>query len=168
MSLHHDLLEQAERLARLEPKHPKQASLRRAISTAYYALFHLLIHEATHALITDPGLQKLVPRAFGHGEMKQACEQFREDKRLPDQLRVISPRPLPDDLKAVADAFVQLQEARHAADYDVSRTFNRPDADALLLTAKNAFAAWERVRGQQIATVFLVNLLLGSKWKRGT
>ena len=29
-----------------EPRNPKQASLRRALSTAYYALFHLLISEA--------------------------------------------------------------------------------------------------------------------------
>ncbi len=41
-----DLLEQAQHLAQREPKRPKQASLRRAISSAYYALFHLLISEA--------------------------------------------------------------------------------------------------------------------------
>ncbi len=166
MSLHDELLSQAERLARLEPKHPKQASLRRAISTAYYALFHLLIHEATTALVTDPGLQKLVSRAFNHGEMRQACEQFRDDKRLPDHLKATSPTPLPDDLKLVASAFVQLQEVRHAADYDVSRTFNQADTMTLLQTARQAFEAWQRVRNEQIATVFLVNLLLGSKWKR--
>src|SRR5467141_3575239 len=42
-----DLLEQARHLANRERKNPRQASLRRAVSTAYYALFHLLIHEAT-------------------------------------------------------------------------------------------------------------------------
>jgi uncharacterized protein (UPF0332 family) len=40
-----DLLEQALHLAKREKKKPRQASLRRAVSTAYYALFHLLIHE---------------------------------------------------------------------------------------------------------------------------
>lgn len=166
MSLHDELLMQAERLAKLEPKHPRQASLRRATSTAYYALFHLLIHEATTALVDDPGLQKLVPRAFAHGEMKQACEQFREDRKFPDQLKAISLPALSDDLKTVANAFIRLQENRHAADYDVSRTFNSTDTAASLQTAREAFEAWDRVRGQQIATVFLVNLLLGSKWKR--
>jgi len=47
MSLAKDLLDQANRLARSEKSKPKQASLRRAVSTAYYALFHLLIAEAT-------------------------------------------------------------------------------------------------------------------------
>ena len=41
-----DLLEQAHHLANREPEDPKQASLRRAVSTAYYGLFHLLINEA--------------------------------------------------------------------------------------------------------------------------
>ena len=38
MSLHQDLLAQARHLLRKEPRRPKQASLRRAVSAAYYAL----------------------------------------------------------------------------------------------------------------------------------
>jgi hypothetical protein len=38
MSFADDLLEQAYHLANRESKKPKQASLRRAVSTAYYAL----------------------------------------------------------------------------------------------------------------------------------
>ncbi len=49
--MHKDLLEQAERLAMLEIKKPKQASLRRAISAAYYAMFHLLVDEACRVQI---------------------------------------------------------------------------------------------------------------------
>ena len=47
MAFHDDLLELAQDLANLHPEDPHQASLRRAVSTAYYALFHLLISEAT-------------------------------------------------------------------------------------------------------------------------
>jgi len=39
MNLAEDLLEQANHLARRERGKPKQASLRRAVSTAYYACF---------------------------------------------------------------------------------------------------------------------------------
>lgn len=56
MSLHGDLLAQARSLLRREPRRPKQASLRRAVSTAYYALFHLLIHEATRMLVSGAAL----------------------------------------------------------------------------------------------------------------
>jgi len=47
MAFAQDLLEQSSHLANREPRRPRQASLRRAVSTAYYALFHLLIQEAT-------------------------------------------------------------------------------------------------------------------------
>jgi len=47
MAFPDDLLELAQQLADLHPESPHQASLRRAVSTAYYALFHLLISEAT-------------------------------------------------------------------------------------------------------------------------
>jgi hypothetical protein len=46
MSFAEDLLEQAHHLAYREATDPKQASLRRAVSTAYYAVFHLMIDEA--------------------------------------------------------------------------------------------------------------------------
>jgi hypothetical protein len=52
MSLQGDLLEQARHLAKRERRRPKQASLRRAISTAYYyALIHLLVAETTRILM---------------------------------------------------------------------------------------------------------------------
>ena len=47
MSFADQLLEQPDHLANREKKRPRQASLRRAVSTAYYALFHFLIFEAT-------------------------------------------------------------------------------------------------------------------------
>ena len=43
-----DLLEQAIDLAMKETGEPKQAGLRRAVSTAYYALFHFLIEEVVN------------------------------------------------------------------------------------------------------------------------
>ena len=44
--MHKDLLDQAVSLAKLDAKKPKQANLRRAVSSTYYALFHLLVDEA--------------------------------------------------------------------------------------------------------------------------
>jgi hypothetical protein len=45
MGLADDLLGLADRLAKPTSSDPEQASLRRAVSTAYYALFHLLVAE---------------------------------------------------------------------------------------------------------------------------
>jgi hypothetical protein len=68
-----DLLEQAYHLANREPEDPKQASLRRAVSTAYYALFHLLIEEA----VGNWGVARqrsILARTFEHGKMKSICD----------------------------------------------------------------------------------------------
>lgn len=98
--------------------------------------------------------------------MKKACIPF-SSGQLPDHLREVVTAAAPDDLKLVAKTFIDLQQSRHEADYNVSRAFNRQDALTLVQQTRAAFEAWQRVRKQQIATVFLVSLLLGAKWKRG-
>ncbi|HQZ68834.1 MAG TPA: hypothetical protein PLY87_27290 [Planctomycetaceae bacterium] len=48
--MHFDLLQQAESLARLDQRGaPRQANLRRAVSSTYYALFHFLVDESCKA-----------------------------------------------------------------------------------------------------------------------
>ena len=47
MAFADDLLKDAYHLAARGGNNPKQSSLRRAVSTAYYALFHLLIADFT-------------------------------------------------------------------------------------------------------------------------
>ena len=54
MSLATDLLDQASILSGLDPMEPKQASLRRAISAAYYSLFHLLIDDGARRVTANP------------------------------------------------------------------------------------------------------------------
>jgi hypothetical protein len=46
MAFAEDLLDQAFLILNKETKNPKQASLRRAVSTAYDAVFHLFVQEA--------------------------------------------------------------------------------------------------------------------------
>jgi hypothetical protein len=71
MAFHDDLLGQALQLVHENPANPKQASLRRSVSTAYYAVFHLLIAEST-ANWSRHALQSALGRAFDHSPMKSA------------------------------------------------------------------------------------------------
>ena len=51
-----DLIETAHGLTELSPRRPSQANLRRAQSTAYYAVFHCLAATVANALMEDsPG-----------------------------------------------------------------------------------------------------------------
>jgi hypothetical protein len=166
MALHHDLLEQANHLALREPKKPRQASLRRAVSVAYYAVFHLLVSEGARKLSpTHPGaLRGHIGRAFAHGDMKTVCVQFAAGSPAARTLPLVA-LPLAPDLVSVASAFVELQEARHSADYDTSMVFNRFDVLQKIRTARRAFTSWTVVRGTPNASVFLAALLLQKHWR---
>ena len=80
MSFPDDLLEQAYHLANREPESPKQASLRRAISTAYYALFHMLVDEAVGKWTVERQ-RSILARTFDHGKMKRICGGVLEASR---------------------------------------------------------------------------------------
>jgi len=74
-----DLLEQAHHLVRRERTRPKQASLRRAVSTAYYALFHLLIREAARNW-KRADQRRALARTFDHSRMKKASQRIANSK----------------------------------------------------------------------------------------
>ncbi|MFO0796928.1 MAG: hypothetical protein U0804_05585 [Gemmataceae bacterium] len=165
MNLPVDLLEQAEYLAGRETRRPRQASLRRAVSAAYYAVFHLLIHEACGRLVAGSGLRNLTACAFNHGDMKKACQVFLRTP-LPVYLVPVVGSGVPADIQLIAEFFTRLQAARHDADYSPDRRFTRSETRKLVQQARDAFAAWERVKRDPTADAFLVGLLLGDRWNR--
>jgi uncharacterized protein (UPF0332 family) len=164
MSLHADLLDQAKQLAQLDPRRPKQANLRRAVSSAYYALFHLLAWEASALYAAERGLAARINRTLNHAEMKKASLMIANDK-LP---KAVQPPgggyTSPPDLKSVAGIFASLQQARHEADYDLSRAFRRQEALDFVESARQAFEAWERVRRTDDARVYLACFHLWKRW----
>jgi uncharacterized protein (UPF0332 family) len=146
-----DLLEQAYDLAQKEPKDPKQASLRRAVSTAYYALFHLLIDEAVSKWAVERQRSKLA-RTFEHGKMKAICD---------DVLKTVkSGGDVPPELNTVAHNFIQLQQHRYTADYDNSKQWSRTDVLNVLTLARDAFTAWRAISTQDAAQDYLLQLFL--------
>jgi hypothetical protein len=158
-------------LALVDAGKPKQANLRRAVSAAYYALFHLLVDEGAAAVgstLNVAGRAK-IRRAFAHAEMKAVCSQYAKGTAAASFNQQIAPLlsfPIETDLMIVANAFVELQEARHLADYDLSIKFSRVDALAFINSATAAFKGWNNVRLTPNARVFLIDLLLRKSWSR--
>src|SRR5688500_1313562 len=102
MAFHDDLLVFAESLVvPVTPPHP-EAIIRRAVSTAYYALFYLLIHESTTRGVPIAGLRPYVGRTFDHGPMKQICQRY--SALAVDLLN----QPVPAEIQRIAQSFVQL------------------------------------------------------------
>ena len=169
MTLARELLNQAHHLASKEPKNPRQASLRRAISAAYYALFHLLVADAAKTIATGAdleGVRHLTSRAFAHVEMKEASKPFAVGT-LPAHLDFALGSPqVPRDLQSVADAFLELQQARHEADYDTSRSFTRQEAVTLIEQAESAMESWKSIRTSALGKSYLQSLFAWNKWRR--
>ena len=162
MTLPRDLLAQARLLAEKEPRRPKQASLRRAVSAAYYALFHLLVDDASRRLMggaSRSALRGCLARAFNHVTMKTVARQFAEGVVSPKLIPGLNGEAPQRELVAVAGAFVDLQQYRHEADYDTRRRFTRIEALNITGDAERAFLDWRVVRGSAQADTFLVGLL---------
>jgi hypothetical protein len=148
-----DLLEQAQHLARRDRTKPKQASRRRAISTAYYSLFHLLVSEAVDNW-KKPYQRTILARAFDHSRMKNASQQVVSRKFEGP------PAPAVAHLKRVADAFYRLQELRHLAEYDNDVKWSRTAALKAVELASAAFEAWQYIKDEKIAQDYLLQLLV--------
>lgn len=161
MAYAEDLLEQAQHLAQREPKKPKQASLRRAVSSAYYALFHLLIAE-TIKNWKRPAERPTLARMFDHTPMSKACATKRDDLRA--YLKSNPPAgPELDRAKhllTVTQTFVDMLQQRHAADYDGLKKWTRVDARESIAAVQDAFSSWKVIRDHHDAQNFLVTLLL--------
>jgi hypothetical protein len=175
MALHDDLLVLARRLvppplsqpAPVPPPPPiAEADLRRGVSTAYYALFHLLIHEAMARIVADPTLRSRVGRSLDHGKMKQVCQEYSGATVVAGVLTVRAGVPIAPQLQNIGTAFVDLQQARHDADYDIATPLGHADADFKVATAENAFLNWAAWQADPSSGVFLTDLFLRSVLRR--
>ncbi len=149
-----DLIDQAYHLLdREHPQPPKQASLRRAVSTAYYGLFHLPIDEA----VGNWGVARqlsILARTFEHRAMKKVCEEHLKNFYSSGQ-------PASGvKLKDVAQTFSELQQKRETADYDNSYQWTHVNAESWLDKASVAFLNWREIRMEDEAQDFLLSLFL--------
>ncbi len=155
-----DLLDVARGLADMDAGFPRQASLRRAVSTAYYALFHLLISEATLNW-SQVELRSVLARIFEHGKMKNASENRLSTlnlflKKLP---RGSPESPIVTNLVVVTSTFVQAHQKREDADYNTSKEWTTSEVWSLIDLVAGAFESWKAIREEPEAQAYLVSLL---------
>lgn len=121
MALSSDLITTARQLAQVHQRRPRQADLRRSISTSYYALFHGLAELAAGRLVGSTGAAQKsaawsrVYRDLNHLTAKKACSR--------PELQGSS-----QELAQFLAAFPRLQEPRHQADYDPAVRFKQGEA----------------------------------------
>lgn len=157
MAYANDLLELSREMANLRPDKAHQPSLRRALSTAYYALFHLLISDAVSSC-SEPQLRAALSRMFDHGPMRQASD--RKASELSEQR---SPEGSEGRVKYhlynVAETFRQAHHNRNEADYNLVREWQHNEVSLLIEEVADAFNSWNEIRGEQAARDYLISML---------
>lgn len=161
MSTSSDLLAQARTLATTDPHKPKQANLKRSISTRYYALFHFVCEESAKRLFgatqaTKP-FRDFARRAVAHTRLRDVSQEFAKDTpkavlrsfwdrnaqpQRHDPWQIIRD----PDFRMLSQAIFDLQTLRHTADYDFSSFFTRQEALDACDQADDAMQAWNRLK----------------------
>jgi hypothetical protein len=135
-----------------------ESDIRRAVSTAYYAMFH---HVCLHFgdIVVQPDQGRFVRawlqayRYIDHGVAKSRCTEVRSKKL-----------GFPPNLVVFAETFLDLQQRRLDADYNPEEAFTESDARALITSAELAIRLFdaEPIECRRAFVVFL-----GLQPKRG-
>jgi uncharacterized protein (UPF0332 family) len=169
------LLDHARQLARrgTDTASPRTVHARRAVSAAYYAVFHrVTINLARKA---SPGLPESMGwalcRTFSHTKIMEVTDLL---VRRPDELRKSTPAraTLTADLVDLAldgrgmapfaHGFGPLQRARHSADYDHIAVIDRPTAAEWVRSAETLVEIVDDVYPEPAWQAFTTLILLKS------
>lgn len=166
MSIPVDLLEQARNLARHDPNRPKQANLRRAVSSAYYALFHFIGEETVKLFVgtahQDRTRRDLARRAIAHTRLKDVCYEFQKatPRKLLQPYWGSAGVANDSDLGIICENLIGLQEFRHLADYDFSTSVSKSKALDACDKAEEAMEAWHRLKRSKPDTLALFSMAI--------
>ncbi len=159
-NLHNELMKTAEYLAKRGGTRPKQVDLRRAISTAYYAMFHALCANNADNFISKKNKDgrakrawKQTYRALDHKKARQACKQcYDEANRM----------GFPSPIKNFANCFVTMQRERSKADYDPYIRYNKEEVTSYIESAKRSMNEFTNSRSIKHKQAFAALVLFKS------
>ncbi len=157
------LFEQAERLTAVAAGGaPRQVDLRRAISSAYYGVFHAALTAAADMFVGKTRRTSvqyaLVYRSVDHRWLRDLCWEVRKPSLSAKYGRYAPAKGFGVNIQGFADAVLYLQEKRHAADYDPLIRIKSSDALVAVGTARTALDRFRRANATR-RRAFLALLL---------
>jgi uncharacterized protein (UPF0332 family) len=143
------LFDQARRL--ISPPQggaPRQVDLRRAISAAYYGVFHFTLAAAADEFVGKArrasGPYALVYRSISHRAFKELCNDVKKPV-LPAKYRAyVLGTDISTNLRVFAATAAELQEKRHSADYNPEPRFKTSEARFAITAAASAIPRFQR------------------------
>lgn len=133
---------------------PRETNLRRAVSTAYYAMFHCLAACCADMLVGGAGADRSEPawrqayRALEHGTVRQRC-------------RASTIRAFPYGVQKFALVFADMQQKRQRADYAPEVPFTKSLVLQDIVAAAEAIEVFHRTPAKDrraFAVYVLLNL----------
>jgi hypothetical protein len=161
------LFKQAEKLVQPPPAGPPlQVDVRRAVSAAYYAVFHALLTAAADEFV---GKTKhadaeyvLAYRSINHAALRKLCDGLKSASPPLRLAQHAPPNGFGADIQALAVAVIDLQEKRHSADYDPSMRVRTADALLAIRTGRRALARFDAA-APEVRKRFLALLLFSPR-----
>ncbi|MBV8971871.1 MAG: hypothetical protein JO290_06220 [Sphingomonadaceae bacterium] len=153
-----------------------RARVRRSISTAYYALFHFIIDEATCRIVgktaAEARRRRILARSFPHDGLLRTLNKLSGQHVAADVADFVrrgeqdGPVLSPRFVRSLASVFAAAQSQRHDADYDLNTSLSENDARTLIARVERAIEQWRAARtdaDRDIKHVLSVLLLMQGK-----
>jgi uncharacterized protein (UPF0332 family) len=137
------LLEQAERLIqRGVAGAPRQVDLRRAISSAYYGVFHATMTAVADTFVgrsrRSTARYSLAYRSIDHRLLREICDEVKRPV-LRDRYKPFEPASgFGEHIRAFCWSVLDAQQKRHAADYDPAIRLSSSEARASVSAARGS------------------------------
>jgi len=157
------LFQQVERLAvPASAGPPRQADLRRAISSAYYGLFHFILtclaDDMVGVMQRGTGRHALVYRSIDHRALRDLCLEAQKSTPSRKFVSIMPAAGFGLDIQSFARKTCELYESRNRADYDPQPRFVATDAKVAIGIARAARLQFSQA-DPGLKTLFLTLLL---------
>jgi hypothetical protein len=157
------LFDQADRLAAPPASgRPRQVDLRRAISSAYYGVFHFALAALADEFVgvsqRTSSRYGLVYRSLDHRTLKDLCGDIAKQTPPHQYTPYLPPDGFGADIQAFARTTIELQVKRHRADYNPEPLYRSSEATLAIGSARSAVQHFGRA-SQERKKAFLTLLL---------
>lgn len=145
---------------------PSYTAHRRAVSTAYYAVFHAISNGVVETVFpaSDLTFRQRARRWVNHGDVRQVSMwalalRTGAGGLPPRQIQALFAPPggtivVDQPTADVADAFIELHEKRQQADYDHEEVFSRADTRGHIRLAEDTVTILEQPPSPELRQYF--------------
>ncbi|WP_158806890.1 hypothetical protein [Beijerinckia sp. L45] len=144
------------------PQPPSSEAIRRAVSTAYYALFHAMLKEAAERFVgaSDSSVAyEVIYRGFEHGQMSRVFKDLEKTTLSEANKKRLRRSEVTREIRDFAAVFVSMQQWRYLADYSPRFSILQKEAADLIDEAEAALHTLAKADADEKADLLAIMLV---------